>query len=256
MSSPRVNRSARDPRTTSRTAALVVLGGALALGCEHTPTPPPTSGSSAGASPTKPPTAPGPTAPTGPTSTAAGAAQPEDAGMPDSHDVSLEWTAQVDQDHLAVHYTIHNRSAAPIFVADRLITEHGGKGPVLVPDRCIVVDGDPGVIRLVRGVVPVTTTEFNRAPGVVEVAAGADHEGSARLEYPLRAYHNVQAGWPTLAADARSIVLEVAYIADAGTPADWADITVTNSKDKVHVPQLPYFFSHQHVLKGKPITLP
>lgn len=168
-------------------------------------------------------------------------------------DVELDWTMTKDASGKRLHidYSLKNKTADNIYVADQLLAYHEGKTK-LVPARVIVAaDSEPGVVRFVRGIVDTGTTQFDKPPGATLVKAGAMHKGSADLDLPLTGWHNY-APPPAIPAHPKAAVLEIAYLRG---PIEWGKVTTSDGID-VTVPQLPSYNRTAKLARFTPKPLP
>lgn len=168
-------------------------------------------------------------------------------------DVDLKWslTKSPDGQRLIIEYTLQNKTAQKIFVADKLLAYHGGQIR-LVPDRVIVTaDSEANVVRLVRGVVSTRTTQFDHPPGATAVEPGATHKGSASVPLPLKGWHNY-APPPSIPSAPQRAVLEIAYL--TGSDIEWGAVKTADGVD-VTIPQLPSYRSESKFARAdvKPI---
>ena len=183
-------------------------------------------------------------------------AQPErsEPVVTTNSDVELSWTLARDGERLALTYALVNKTAQPIFVADRLIARHGGKRK-LVPERVIVMTGDGGdVVRFARGMVESDAEEFNHPPAAVELAAGASHSGSAVVPLPLKGWHNYTTPPPIPNNPARA-ELEIAYLAPAGDPVELQSIKLDDGA-RVKVPAIGIYLKLARTIRTAPRQLP
>lgn len=168
-------------------------------------------------------------------------------------DVDLKWslTKSPDGQRLIIEYTLQNKTAQKIYVADKLLAYHASEIR-LVPDRVIVTsDSEAGVVRFVRGVVSTKTTQFDHPPGATAVEPGAVHKGSATVQLPLKGWHNY-APPPALPSAPQRAVLEVAYL--IGSDIEWGAVKTADGVE-VTIPQLPSYRAEAKLARAdvKPI---
>jgi hypothetical protein len=169
-----------------------------------------------------------------------------------NQDVELSWSLDAKGSALEISYALVNRLETDIFVADRLIAYHQGKR-VLVPERVIVTAGDAeGSVRFARSLVKTRTTQMDHPPGAQRLAAGATHRGSARVDLPVRGWHNYGTP-PATPPKPTTAILEIAYL--VGDDIEWGSVKLTDGTD-VTIPQLPSYRRLARTIRSAPQPIP
>jgi len=153
----------------------------------------------------------------------------KEASMPD---LSIEWSVKKSDGQLQIAYTLANHSKKPVFVADVMVV---GGDPAA--DAVVVLRGEPGQVRFVKGDVPPLYSKVSARsqPGLRPLAAGATVTGTARAALPLKESHPVYHEERELPGPVTTGVLEVhVYPGDVdqvsttlanGTAMHWAKQT-------------------------------
>ena len=138
---------------------------------------------------------------------------------------SLEWNLTRQGSSLHVDYTITNRSTAPLWIVDDMLTWTQG-ALTRAPAAFIVRKSDaPGVASLFRGNLNIPTHDERMypSPGMREVAVGASLTGAGDIPLPLRAWHNYHPDKiAPLAAGTTRVALEITVLRAQGVEGkDW-----------------------------------
>lgn len=165
---------------------------------------------------------------------------------------TLTWELRPSGATLRVHYTVQNRSAAPIYLLDRLLAPRSGK-LALVPLAVVVHNGAaPGEVLLTKGFVNVDQElMFYVIPGVRKLDPGASLSGDAELALPLVPWHpNAQV--EPLRTPRGTAVLEVGYLPDLGEPqmvplVDGSSVETASARKAI---------LEQQLVRGEPRPLP
>ncbi len=147
---------------------------------------------------------------------------------------TLEWSIHKVDQKLRIDYTVTNKLAEKIYVADKLIEPKGNDNFVRV-DRPVVqtVFGAPGLV-----VVGLGAFSSNRPSAVLyqpifkAIDAGKALTGHLELALPLQSYNPV-GGTDPIPATATQVSLRIIYF--QGEPQGWKTMP-SKEKDPIKVP--------------------
>lgn len=179
-------------------------------------------------------------------------------GPVEEEGMTLDWSlVRAAEGGLALHYTLENTGAEPVWVLDRtlaLVDQPGTAGPFhALSDRLVVRadDADPALVHLTRGrVAPMGEVRLEVLPAGRLLAPGERLEGQATLGLPLMAWHPNDGESPLPAPPTRA-VFEVGLLPGTATLRD-----LPIQSGAAQVPTRAAAITEQRLLRGATLAIP
>ncbi len=155
------------------------------------------------------------------TPTAEVATMTVDAWSPTPAEIGFDWQLARAGEALTITYTVQNRAAETLWLADRTVQTSQGKAALL--DRPVVRrSGRAGTALVAFGLVPPDAPLFYLPPPTYRaVEPGASTQGSLSLSLPLQSWH------PAAKVEALGDVSALIFALDGflGEPSSWKELT-------------------------------
>ncbi len=134
-------------------------------------------------------------------------------------EIGFDWQMAREADTLTIRYTVENRGAETLWLADRMVQTNQGSAKLL--DRPIVrTSGRPKTALVALGLVsPDVTMMFLQPPTYRAVAAGASSQGVVTVALPLTSWHPAGKVDPLEEPEAVVFALDGFF----GEPLAWKD---------------------------------
>jgi hypothetical protein len=173
--------------------------------------------------------------------------------------VSVTWSMARDATGLALTYEVENRTAAPIWILDQLVTT-SRDGMMVLPDRVIVRRGpDATTAGFALGFVEQLghAVEVTPAPVARALAAGAKLGGTKHVPLPLASWHPYDSMIDKLEGTPSKAMLLVSWLPEkpASKQPGWQDVPAAGG-GTLHLPTRSFFGVSAQWTRGATLAIP